>query len=47
MLNYKLQRNQPLVAMDIRPVGGPDTLGQGVGSIEQDRFEVLVTQSER
>ena len=33
--------------MDIGPVCGPDTLGQGVGSIEKNSFEVLVIQRER
>src|SRR6266446_2876046 len=47
MLDDELQGDEPLVTMDIGPVRGPDTLGQGVGSIEKDSFEVLVIQRER
>src|SRR6266404_1962314 len=47
MLDHQLQGDEPLVTMDIGPVRGPDTLRQGVGSIEKDSFEVLVIQRER
>src|SRR2546423_14112686 len=35
MLDHQLQGDEPLVTMDIGPVRGLDTLGQGVGSIEK------------
>src|ERR1700737_1744821 len=47
LLKHELQRDLPLIAMDVGPVRGPDTPGQGVGSVEQYSLEVLVTHSER
>src|ERR1700704_150413 len=47
LLKHELQRDLPLITMDIGPVRRPDAPGEGVSSVEQYSLEILVTHSKR